>query len=114
MLVTRHAFNDLHYLDYDKITILAISFLPMTFNNDIMFELPPLSPNNPSSTQMQGMDKKYGHAWSKVITTNIKNIFGLNFKKAHCLGHLHCVKIDYDCLTYFGALNEIVWVGESA
>ncbi len=62
MLVTRHASNDLHNLDYDKITILAISFLPMTFNDDIMFELPPLSPNNPSLTQMQGMDKKYGHA----------------------------------------------------
>jgi hypothetical protein len=87
----------------------------MTFNGDILFELPPLSPSNPSSTQMQGMDKKYdGHAWSKVIITNIKNSFGLSFKKAHCLGHLRYVKTDCDYLVHSRAWNEIALVGELA
>ncbi len=44
--------------------------------------------SNYYSSQMQGVDIKYnGHAWSKVIITNIKNSFGLCFKKACCLGH---------------------------
>jgi hypothetical protein len=29
--------------------------------------------------------------WSKVITTNMKNNFGLNFREVRYLGHLHCV-----------------------
>jgi hypothetical protein len=29
--------------------------------------------------------------WSKVITTNIKNNFGLNFREVRYLGHLCCV-----------------------
>jgi hypothetical protein len=74
MLVTRHAFNEFCNLDYDKIIIEIVSFLPMTFNDDILFEMHLLSLSNLSLSQMQGMDKKYdGHAWSKVITTNIKN-----------------------------------------
>jgi len=60
---------------------------------------------------MQGMDIRYdGHAWSKVITTNIKNSFGFSFKKVHYLGHLRCVQIDY--FICFNAHNEITWVGE--
>jgi hypothetical protein len=113
--VIRHASNELRNLDYNKITILIVSILPTTFNNDIIFKLPPLSPSNPSSTYMQGMDKKYdGHAWSKVITTNIKNNFGLSFKKVRCLGHLRCVMMHYDCLVHFGAWNETALVRKLA
>jgi hypothetical protein len=52
MLITKNASIELWNLDYDKITIQAIFFLPMTFNGDILFEMPPWSPNNPSSLQM--------------------------------------------------------------
>jgi hypothetical protein len=45
------------------------------------------------------MDKKYnGHDWCKVITTNINNSFGLNLRKARCLGHLHYVQDDCETL----------------
>jgi hypothetical protein len=72
MLITIHASNELHNLDYDKITIQVVFFLPVTFYCDIIFKMPPMFPNILSSSRMQGMDKKYdGHAWSKVITTNI-------------------------------------------
>ncbi len=114
MSITRHASNELHNLDYDNITILVVSFLPTTFNGDILLELLPLSPSNPSSTQMQGMDKKYdGHAWSKVITANIKNSFGLSFRELHCLGHLCYVKMDCDYLVHSRAWNETTLVGDS-
>ncbi len=70
------------------------------------------SNNNHSSSQMQGMDRKYnGHTWSKVITTNIKNTFGLNLKKFQCLGHLH---YDYNCFIHFNVHNETVWILKSA
>jgi len=43
-------------------------------------------------SQMQGVDKKYnGHAWCKLVTTNIKNLFGFNFKKARCGSFAMCV-----------------------
>ncbi len=58
--------------------------------------------------QMQGMDRKYdGHPWCKVITTNIKNNFGLSFQKAHCLGHLRCLHNDYENFMHIGSRNEI-------
>jgi hypothetical protein len=60
-----------------------------------LFELPPLLLNAHNFSKMQGMDKKNdGHVWWKVITTNIKNSFGLSFQKTHYLGHLHCVRVD--------------------
>jgi hypothetical protein len=52
LVLDMHLINELCTLDYDKITILAISFLPTTFNSDILFKLPSLSPSNPSSAQM--------------------------------------------------------------
>jgi len=115
MSVPRHASNKLHNLDYNKIIILTVLFLPTTFNGEIMFEVPPLFPSNPSLMQMQGIDRKYdGHAWLKVITTNIKNSFGLNFKKVHCLGDLCYVKTNCDCLIHFRVWIETTWVKELA
>lgn len=59
------------------------------------------------------MDRKYdGRAWCKVITTNNKNNFGLSFKKARCLGHLHCVQNDYENFVCVGSYNEIFWYNE--
>jgi hypothetical protein len=42
-----------------------------------------------------------------VITTNIKNNFGLSFQKAHCLGHLRCLHNDYENFMHIGSRNEI-------
>jgi hypothetical protein len=37
------------------------------------------------------MDKRYdGHVWTKTITTNITNEFGLSFRSSACVGHLRC------------------------
>jgi hypothetical protein len=67
-----------------------------------------------SLPKMQGMDKKDdGHAWCKVITTNIKNSFGLSFKKTHCLGCMCCVKDDCENIVHFVFHNETFWCDES-
>jgi hypothetical protein len=58
-----------------------------------MFELPPAGHTAARSQakSMQGMDKRYdGHVWTKTITTNITNDFGLSFRYSACVGHLRC------------------------
>jgi hypothetical protein len=55
--------------------------LPIAFNDDIIFELPPIHLPIGHSGQMQGMDRNYdGHVWCKVKTSNIKNNFCLGLK----------------------------------
>jgi hypothetical protein len=63
--------------------------------------------------QMQDMDKKYNrHAWCKLVTTSIKNSFGLGFRKACCLGHLQCVHDDCENFVHYASPNETFWCGE--
>jgi len=59
------------------------------------------------------MDTKYdGHTWCKVIITNIKNNFGLSFRKARHLGHLWCLHDDCENFVHIGSCNEIFWCNE--
>ncbi len=59
------------------------------------------------------MDRKYdGHAWSKVITTNINNSFGLSFRKVHCLGHLRCLHDICENFVHTSSCNEIFWCSD--
>jgi hypothetical protein len=77
----RHTSNELRSLDYVTMKIEAINFLPMKFDDDVMFELPPLYKPMGVSKQMQGIDKKYdNHTWCKVkIAHKKKEIwFGLS------------------------------------
>jgi hypothetical protein len=85
----QHIYNELRSLDYATMRIETINFLPMKFNNDVLFEFPLVCKPMGVLKQMQGMDKKYDNrAWSKVKIANIKNSFGLGFQSAKCLGHL--------------------------
>lgn len=87
----------------------------ITFNNDIIFELPPIRFPISHSKQMQGMDCKYdGHVWCKVKTSNIKNNFGLGFKNTRCLGDLHCDNDSYGHFLHFNVWNEVCWTGDFA
>ncbi len=105
--------NELWTLDYEKIFLQKVQFLLIAFNGDILFELPPIHSNVHNPSQMQGMDKKYnGHAWWKLVTTNIKNSFGLKFKKACYLRHLSCVQDDYENFVHSTTHNETLWCGE--
>jgi hypothetical protein len=53
------------------------------------------------------MYRKYdGHAWCKVITTNIKYNIGPSFKKAYCLGYLHYMQDDCEHFMHSASRNE--------
>ncbi len=91
-----------------KIPFQKVHFLLTAFDGNVIFELPFVVSTMHRPLQMQGMDRKYdGHAWSKVITTNIKNNFDLGFKKARCLGHLWCLHDDYENFVHTCFCNEI-------
>jgi hypothetical protein len=62
MSVVPHLSNKLRSLDYNKIKVQYVSFLPITFNDNIIIELPPICLPTSHSGQMQSMDHKYnGH-----------------------------------------------------
>jgi hypothetical protein len=70
-----------------------VEYLPALFDDAIIFELPPAGNTAARShaKSIQGMDKRYdGHVWTKTITTNITNDFGLFFRSSACVGHLRC------------------------
>ncbi len=91
-----------------QIFLQKIQFLLTIFNGDVFFKLPFVLSTTHKPLQIQGMDRKYdGHAWCKVITTHIKNNFGLNFRKARCLGHLWCLHDDCENFVHIGSRNEI-------
>jgi hypothetical protein len=89
MMLPRNTSNKLQNSDYDKIPFLKIQFLLIVFDGDVLSELLPLFLNVHNPSQMaQGMDKRYdGHAYYKVIITNIKNSFRFSLRKVCCLGH---------------------------
>jgi hypothetical protein len=85
--------NILKKLDYSVIRHDRVEYLPPVFNGAVIFELPPADHTAARSQakSMQGMDKRYdGHVWTKTITTNITNDFGLSFRSSACVGHLRC------------------------
>jgi hypothetical protein len=87
--------NALKELDYDAIKFLRVDFLPPVINGDVVFELPPVgsSVGNSQAKFMMGMDKRHdGYAWTKTITSHIKNDMGLTFHTSSCIGHLRCNK----------------------
>ncbi len=65
--VAPYSSNKLRSLDCKKIKVQYVFSLPITFNDDIIFELSPIRLPSNHSGQMQGMDHKYnGHAQCKV------------------------------------------------
>jgi hypothetical protein len=62
MYIASHLLNKLRSLDYNKIKVQYVSFLPITFNDDTIFELLPIHFPTSHYGQMQGMDHNYnGH-----------------------------------------------------
>jgi hypothetical protein len=91
-MLLRQTLNELQNLDYDNIPLQKVQFLSITFDGDVLFELLSMLSTIHNPSKMQGKNKKYdGHAWCKLVTTNIKNPFRFSFRKACCLGHLWCV-----------------------
>jgi hypothetical protein len=81
-------------LDFDTLNVQRVKFLPPTFNGDVLFELPPIDTSGPFH-MMHGMDKRHdGHAWTKIVTSNIKSDMSLTLHTSTCIGHLRCENQD--------------------
>ena len=85
--------NELSTMDLSRMKYETVSFLPLVFDGDVIFELPPCGPCSSALgvKNLEGMDKGYdGHPWCKLVTTNIHNSDNLKFCKSYCVGHLVC------------------------
>ena len=106
-------------LNYDSIRTENVDFLPPSFNEDVIFILPPTLPSavQKNAKSMEGMDKRYdGHMWTKTMTTNISNTLGLSFRSSNCVGHLQCHNPDCGFLHRPGRaprVNEVEFEGSS-
>jgi hypothetical protein len=90
---SKGARNAFRSLNYNSLDIQRMQFLLPTFNRDVMFEFLPvdMSTLHSHAKLMQGMDKRHdGHAWTKTITSHIKNDMNLTFCTSTCTGHLYC------------------------
>ena len=75
-------------LDFETLDIQRVKNLPPTFNGDVLFELPMIDKLG-SFHMMHGMDKRHdSHAWTKIVTSNIKSDVSLTFHTSTCIGHL--------------------------
>ena len=107
-------------VDFHKIKTEKVDFLPPRFDGDVLFEFPPAGKyaSQSQAKLLQGMDKRYdGHAWTRTITSNIKNDMGLTFRMSSCLGHLQCTNAACDYLSRVhrsSEANEIEWDGVSS
>ena len=102
-------------IDFGSIEHVEVKYLPTPYDGDKIFELPPLPENIPTtfSGDMDGMEKQYdGHTWCKTMTTNIKNDYGLKFRKSACTSHLQCSNGNCDFIDRNpGKVNSTEWAG---
>ena len=95
----------------------VVKFLPIEYNGNCIFELPPVAVVNvePGLSRLDGMDRKRdGHVWMEKATTNIFDLSGvLTFKYVKCMGHLRCTNPDCCCVGESSKYNELFWTGSS-
>jgi hypothetical protein len=111
---SKGAKNVIKTLDFDSLDIQRVQFLPPTFNEDVLFVLPPVDTLGPFH-MMHGMDKRNdGHAWTKTVTSNIKSDTSLTFRTSTCIGHLRCENQDCKYTSRIhrtSPVNEREWDG---
>ena len=114
-LVSMHqSRNELSTMDLSTMKHKTVPFLPLVFDGDVIFELPPCGPSSSASgaKNLEGMEKRYdGHPWCKLVTTNIHNSDNLKFRKLYYTGHLVCENANYEYLKRASKQNEIEWSG---
>jgi hypothetical protein len=111
---SKGARNVFKTLDFNTLDIQRVQILPPTFNGDVLFELPPVDMLDPFH-MLHGMDKCHdGHAWTKIVTSNIKNDTSLSFRTSTCIGHLRCENQDCEYTSHIhrtSPVNEREWDG---
>ena len=92
----------------------VVKYLPIEYNRDCIFELPPVAiVKEGGLSRLDGMDRKRdGHVWTETTTTNISDPSGiLTFKYVKCMGHLRCLNPYCRCVCETGDCNELYWSG---
>lgn len=98
---------ELHPVDWNSLVIRQVPFLPCTFNDMTLFELPPFGDVDYSNGQMHGTNKIFdGHVWTTTKTSNIINQSGLVFRKSLCVSHLQLGNEVYNHLLHKSTKNE--------
>ena len=103
--------NKLTCIDYDKIIYHKVQYLTPSYNEDVLFELPPscVSASTPKNT-MDSMDKWFnGHTQCCSVISNICNILGFIFRKSSYNGQLFCNNQNCDFLYRSSKRNEVEW-----
>lgn len=96
---------------FDSIKIVQILFLPLEFDGNILFKLPPTNVATTIVKQLQGMDR---NQWPPLVCSENhphKKNYGLNFKQVVWAGHLCYVVEDFPSLLWDGKPNEVHWKG---
>ena len=109
-----HSRNKLSTMDLSTVKHQTVLFLPLVFDEDVIFELPLYGPSSSAlgAKNLEGIDKCYdGHPWRKLVTTNIHNSDNLKFRKSYCAGHLLCVNANCEYLKRASKQNETEWSG---
>ena len=86
--------SNLKSADLGSFMHLVVEFLPVEFNGNYIFELPPLFVvKEGGACRLDGMDQKFDrHAWTETATSNIFDPSKkLSFKYVKCMEHLRCV-----------------------
>ena len=94
----------------------VVPHLPVEFNGNVVFELPPLSVVKEGGMAcLDGMDRKFdGHAWTETATTNIVDPSRLlSFKYVKCMGHLRCYNPKCRHISEVRKYNDLYWAGSS-
>ena len=94
----------------------VVKYLPVEYNGDCIFELPPVAiVKEGGLSRLDGMDRKRdSHVWTEMATTNISDPSGiLTFQYVKCMGHLRCLNPDCRCVSETGDCNELYWSGSS-
>ena len=94
----------------------VVKFLPLQYNGNYIFELPPITVvKEEGLSRLDGMDRKQdGHVWTETATTNISDPSGiLTFKYMKCMDHLRCTNPNCRCTGESNTYNELLWFGSS-
>ena len=108
--------SELKSFDFATFPHQKLNYLPTKYNENIVFELPPLSTvKSGGAAMLEGMDRRRdGHAWTETATTNISDPDGqLSFRYVKCLGHLRCENLSCPHLEWCGEYNEMYWEGST-
>ena len=114
----RNSRFDLTALNFYRLDVHDVEYLPPSFYGDILFILPlvNMSVFSAYGRSMDDMDKMCNkHHWCTIKTTNIQNNFGPSLRCSFRVGNLWCRKKYCNCMHHNRSIhNYIKWIGATS